>query len=159
MGMARSTKEGMRNCQTRSQISPPHHPGSSKPPSYLLSVLEAEDAQATSLLLLRKVVHISDHPCHLSHLWWPVTCIWSQHIPSGKENGEENELGHTLVKGWCTDSQRAAHNEGEEQNKDHSKHSLHSLGRTWWKNPHLNSKASAGDRRRRMKKRIRTLRH
>ena len=64
---------------------------------------------------------------------------------SGKEKGEENEVGHTLVKGWCIDSQGPAHVEGKEQNKDHSKRSLHPLGWTWWKNPHLNLKESAGD--------------
>lgn len=27
--------------------------------------------------------------------------VWSQDMSSGKENGEENELGHTLIKHWC----------------------------------------------------------
>lgn len=78
-------------------------------------------------------------------------------MSSGKEDGEENELGHTPVKGWCTDSQGPAHVKGTEQNKDRGKHSLHPPGWTLWKNPRLNLKESAGDRWRRIRKCIRTL--
>lgn len=127
MCMACSMKEGVKNCLKRLQLSPPHHSGSSKLSHYLLSVSEAEDLQSIYLLLLRKLVHISDHPCHLSLMWWPVLSVWSQDVSSGKENGEENETGHTLVKGWCTDSQGPAHMEGKEQNKDHGKRSLYPL--------------------------------
>lgn len=95
----------------------------------------------------------------LSVLWWPVLCVWSQDISSGTENGEGNELEHTLAKGWCTDSQGSAHVKGKEQNKDCSKRSFHPLGWTWWKNLHLNLKESAGDWWRRIKKCIRTLKH
>lgn len=139
--MACSMKERVRNCLKWLQLSPPHHSGSSKPPPYLLSVSEAEDY----LFAPVEEADISDHPYRLSLLWCTILSVWSQDTSSGKENGEENELGHTLVKGWCTDSQGPAHIEGKEQNKDRSKHSLHPLGWTRWKNPHLNLKESAGD--------------
>lgn len=40
-----------------------------------------------------------------SYSWSCLSCVlsvWSQDMSSEKENGKENELGHTLIKDWCT---------------------------------------------------------